>query len=92
MSALETINPNADLIGGNAALMINISAAKVLQDILKTNLGPRGTMKMYGFEARRARGWCTEFLREGEVRQCVVFVASLYLTGCLQVGVGRRGH
>jgi len=46
MSALETINPNADLIGGNQALMINISAAKVLQDILKTNLGPRGTMKM----------------------------------------------
>jgi T-complex protein 1 subunit zeta len=47
MSGLETINPNADLIGGNQALMINISAAKVLADILKTNLGPRGTMKMY---------------------------------------------
>jgi chaperonin GroEL (HSP60 family) len=40
------LNPNADLIGGNQALMINIGAAKTLADILKTNLGPRGTMKM----------------------------------------------
>lgn len=47
MSALEQINPNADLISGNQALTINISAAKVLQDILKTNLGPKGTLKMY---------------------------------------------
>lgn len=46
MSAVEMINPNADLIGGNMSLMVNISAAKVLQDILKSNLGPRGTLKM----------------------------------------------
>eukprot|EP00455_Lapot_gusevi_P024654 TRINITY_DN2571_c0_g1_i1.p1 TRINITY_DN2571_c0_g1~~TRINITY_DN2571_c0_g1_i1.p1 ORF type:complete len:534 (+),score=231.43 TRINITY_DN2571_c0_g1_i1:91-1692(+) len=46
MSALEMVNPNADLIGSNAALSVNISAAKVLQDLLKTNLGPRGTLKM----------------------------------------------
>ena len=46
MSALEQINPNADLISGNQALTINIGAAKTLSDILKTNLGPRGTLKM----------------------------------------------
>lgn len=47
MSGLEMVNPNADQILGNQALMINIGAAKALQDILKTNLGPRGTIKMY---------------------------------------------
>ena len=61
MSALESINPNADLISGNQALTVNISAAKTLQDILKTNLGPRGTLKMYavGLEKEWVRlGYC----------------------------------
>ena len=30
----------------NTALAVNISAARGLQDVLKTNLGPQGTMKM----------------------------------------------
>jgi T-complex protein 1 subunit zeta len=47
MSGLEMVNPNADQILGNQALMINIGAGKALGDIIKTNLGPRGTMKMY---------------------------------------------
>jgi T-complex protein 1 subunit zeta len=29
-----------------AALFMNINAAKGLQDVMKTNLGPRGTIKM----------------------------------------------
>lgn len=46
MAAIQTINPRADVIGQEHALMINVSAAKGLAEILKTNLGPKGTMKM----------------------------------------------
>lgn len=46
MSAVQVVNPNADVIGSGQALLTNISAAKGLQSILKTNLGPKGTMKM----------------------------------------------
>ena len=34
------------LTGAQAALAVNISAARGLQDVLRTNLGPKGTMKM----------------------------------------------
>jgi len=46
MAAVQSINPQADVIGQKHALMMNIQAAKGLQSVLKTNLGPRGTMKM----------------------------------------------
>jgi len=44
--AIRAVNPNADVIGKRHALMMNINAAKGLQNVLKTNLGPKGTMKM----------------------------------------------
>eukprot|EP00897_Mesotaenium_endlicherianum_P001533 jgi/Mesen1/1407/ME000130S00496 len=44
--AIRVINPNAETLGKSAALMMNINAAKGLQDVLKTNLGPKGTIKM----------------------------------------------
>ncbi len=43
---LKTVNPNADVIGSQHALMMNIQAARGLQNVLKTNLGPKGTLKM----------------------------------------------
>jgi T-complex protein 1 subunit zeta len=47
MSAgLKTINPNADVIGSKHALSMNITAARGLQNVVKTNLGPKGTLKM----------------------------------------------
>lgn len=46
MAAVQSINPQADVIGQKHALMMNIQAAKGLQSVLKSNLGPRGTMKM----------------------------------------------
>lgn len=46
MHAAQTVNAQADIIGKKHALMMNIQAAKGLQSVLKTNLGPRGTMKM----------------------------------------------
>jgi T-complex protein 1 subunit zeta len=45
----QVVNPNADVIGKNQAMGVNCSAAKGLQSLLKTNLGPSGTMKMYVF-------------------------------------------
>merc|ERR1711998_6713 len=33
-------------MGANASLGTNIAAAKGLQDVLRTNLGPKGTLKM----------------------------------------------
>ncbi|XP_043190515.1 T-complex protein 1 subunit zeta-like [Amphibalanus amphitrite] len=46
MSAITTLNPKAEVARAAQALAINISAAKGIQDVLKTNLGPKGTMKM----------------------------------------------
>lgn len=44
--AVSRLNANAELMGRNAALFMNINAAKGLQDVMKTNLGPKGTVKM----------------------------------------------
>jgi T-complex protein 1 subunit zeta len=44
MSAISALNPNADTT--KLALSVNVRAAMGLQDVLKTNLGPNGTLKM----------------------------------------------
>lgn len=46
MSGVRSLNPNAESMGSKAALFMNINAASGLQDVMKTNLGPRGTIKM----------------------------------------------
>ena len=46
MSSLELINPNAEHISKQQALLINMAAAKGLQSVLRSNLGPKGTLKM----------------------------------------------
>jgi hypothetical protein len=46
MSAVNLVNPHAESIRRAQALLINVNAAKGLQEVLKTNLGPRGTLKM----------------------------------------------
>ncbi|KAI7853697.1 T-complex protein 1 zeta subunit [Circinella umbellata] len=40
------INPNSDVARRGQALQMNITAAIGLQDVLRSNLGPRGTIKM----------------------------------------------
>ena len=45
-SSLRSVNPNAESMDKAAALFMNINAAKGLQDVMRTNLGPRGTIKM----------------------------------------------
>lgn len=39
MSAVKLINPGAEVVSRQHALSINVSAAKGIQDLLKTNLG-----------------------------------------------------
>ena len=46
MSSVKTLNPKAEVMGRSAALFMNINAAKGLRDVMKTNLGPKGTIKM----------------------------------------------
>jgi len=46
MSAIKTLNPNAEVARAGQALQLNIGAAGGLQGVLRSNLGPKGTMKM----------------------------------------------
>lgn len=45
-SAVQRINPNSEVARRGQALSLNISAAIGLQDVLTSNLGPKGTIKM----------------------------------------------
>lgn len=46
MSSLSVLNQNSEVAKHTQALIINTGAARSLQNILRTNLGPRGTLKM----------------------------------------------
>ena len=46
MSAIKQLNPKAEVAKAAQALELNISAARELQQVLSSNLGPKGTMKM----------------------------------------------
>lgn len=46
MSSVQTVNPNAQVMSKANALLVNVNAAKGLQSVLRSNLGPRGTLKM----------------------------------------------
>lgn len=46
MSSLQYLNERADVIKKAQALAVNTNAAKGLQEVLKSNLGPKGTIKM----------------------------------------------
>ncbi|KAL3775381.1 hypothetical protein ACHAWO_006572 [Cyclotella atomus] len=45
-SRLRELSPNAEIVSHGAALAVNIAASSGLQNVLKSNLGPRGTLKM----------------------------------------------
>ncbi|KAH8251510.1 hypothetical protein KR038_009430 [Drosophila bunnanda] len=46
MASISLLNPKAEFARAAQALAINISAAKGLHDVMRTNLGPKGTVKM----------------------------------------------
>jgi len=45
-NATQIVNPGADVLKRAQAQEMNINAARGLQDVLKSNLGPKGTLKM----------------------------------------------
>jgi len=45
-SRLHDVSPNAEIVSKAAARAVNVAACVGLQNVLKTNLGPRGTLKM----------------------------------------------
>ena len=46
MASVSIVNSNADVLRKFAATAVNTSAARGLMDVLKSNLGPAGTLKM----------------------------------------------
>lgn len=44
--SIQLLNPKAENIRREQALQVNINAATGLQDVLRSNLGPKGTIKM----------------------------------------------
>jgi T-complex protein 1 subunit zeta len=46
MAAVKALNPKAEVARAAEALQLNINGARGLQEVMKTNLGPKGTMKM----------------------------------------------
>ncbi|OZC07873.1 hypothetical protein X798_05085 [Onchocerca flexuosa] len=46
MASIRCLNPKAELARHAAALELNVSGAKGLMEVMRTNLGPKGTMKM----------------------------------------------
>merc|ERR1712170_47577 len=46
MSSLQFVNSKAEILKKAQALAMNINAGKGLVEVMKTNLGPRGTLKM----------------------------------------------
>lgn len=46
MAAVSLLNPKAEVARASEARAVNITAARGIQDVMKSNLGPKGTMKM----------------------------------------------
>ncbi|OII72542.1 TCP-1 CPN60 chaperonin family protein [Cryptosporidium andersoni] len=46
MASISVLNPKADILRKSVAFAANFHAAKGLQKVIKSNLGPRGTLKM----------------------------------------------
>jgi hypothetical protein len=47
MAAIKIANPGAEVTRSQAALAVNICAARGLQDVLRPTLGPKGALKMW---------------------------------------------
>ena len=43
---LHDISPNAEIVSKSQARIVNVAAAVGLQNVLKSNLGPKGTLKL----------------------------------------------
>lgn len=90
MSAISLLNPKAEFARAAQALAINVSAGKGIQDVMKTNLGPKGTMKMYVFLYFHSKSilvlfclitFCSESLK---FNMCMTISLSLSLPAFIQ--------
>jgi hypothetical protein len=77
-SSLKSVNPNAEIMSKEAALFMNINAAKGLQDVMKSNLGPKGTIKMLVGGAGGERKWRCRELNPGRWMYPCVDATSTY--------------
>ena len=46
MAAVKSLNPRAEVARAAQALAVNTAGARGLQEVLRSNLGPKGTLKM----------------------------------------------
>lgn len=46
MASVQYVNSRAEVLRKFQALAMNINAGKGLQEVMKSNLGPKGTIKM----------------------------------------------
>jgi len=46
MAGIETLNPKAESAKQDVALEVTVSAAMGVHNVIKSNLGPKGTLKM----------------------------------------------
>lgn len=47
MSGTQFLNSKAEVLRKYQALAMNINASAGLMEVMKSNLGPKGTLKMY---------------------------------------------
>lgn len=73
MSSLKSLNPKAEVMGRHAALFMNINASKGLLDVMKTNLGPKGTIKMLVGGAGGASRWHTRRFCKRGPSHCIYY-------------------
>ena len=70
MSNLQYLNPKAEVLKNIQALAMNINASMGLQDVMKSNLGPKGTLKMLLFFYS---GWLEEQVKSNLLKMAVFF-------------------
>lgn len=81
MSAIQQANPNAEVARQGQALAININAALGLQDVVKSNLGPKGTIKMLvsGAGELKTTKDGKVLLSEMQIQVCRLFRSLLFI-------------
>jgi len=70
MSAVNYVNAQAQVLKKAMALAMNINAGKGLQEVMQSNLGPKGTLKMLvsgGGQVKLTKDGCV-LLKEMQIR------------------------
>ena len=81
---MKTLNPKAEVMGRAGALYMTISASKGLLDVMKTNLGPKGTIKMLvggagGEWPSQPAASCPSSCTLAEQQRCMLWQLSMHV-------------